>query len=323
MGLSATVLARGMQPVTATAAVGSASRFPGDPGLGKILWGQSREGSIPAIPARAVQYAQIVGQSQPLYPKAVHRYIPPDQSTVAGAQAAVADAAMVQSWGSYYVVDVKEPGSMSFAQVGTGGMDQVIDTVMQGLVALGKPACVGFHNEPVGDGKGGATDCGAAVQRFAQRRDAAGGKGLITVTCTLGIGSFTGYGGANGPPDPWITALAPWRDVNATNRYLQATDASSPSAWKTVQQVYGQYWDLEDSLSPKPARFQLEWGVHTRASDLTFAPAWMDSFMSYGISRGLALACFFDSGQNSANDWTLDLGGETSRLQKMARQLAA
>lgn len=312
--LSATVTARGMQPVTATAAVASASRFPGDPGLGRILWGQTREGGVAAVPARAAQYGGV-------YPKAFHRYMTPDQSNVAGAQAAVADARTVQSWGTYPLIDVKEPGSMSFAQVGTGGMDATIDAVMQGLVALGKPAAVAFHNEPAGDGKGGATDYGSALQRFAQRRDSAGGKSLITVTGALGIGAYSGFGGANGDPMPWIQAIAPWVDVWDTHRYLQATDTSPASAWKQPLAVFGPFWDLLDSVDSKRAKFHGEWGVHTKASDLGFAPAWMDAFYAYFVQRGGALACFFDSGQNSANDWTLDLNGETSRLNKMGQQL--
>lgn len=299
----------------------AAGRFAGDPGLGRIYWGQTREGSVPAVPARAAQYAQIVGQKAPLYPASVRRYMTPAQATVAGAKAAVADCATVLSWGSYPFLDFKEPASMSFAQVGQGQMNDVIDAIMQGLAALNKPAAVGFHQEPAGDGKGGAAEYASALNMIGQRRTAAGAK-LVTVTGCLGIGSFAGFGGNNGDPRPWITALAPYVDVWGTHRYLQATDASPDSAWKTVEQTFGPFWDLLDAVDSKRAKFHGEWGIHTRAAQPTFAPAWMDRFYQYGVSRGLAVACFFDSGQNSANDWTLDLGGETTRLVKMAQQLA-
>lgn len=298
-------------------------RFPGDPGIGKVLWGQTRDGGVGAMPARAAQYAQILGRPSPVYPRAFHSFGTPAQATVAGARGMVDDVRTVQGWGSYALQDVKEPTSMSFAQVGTGGMDQVLDELFSGLVALGKPCAVSFHNEPAGDGKGGAVEYASALKRFVQRRDAAGGKSLITLTGFLGMGSFTGFGGSNGDPVPWLQAIAPWVDAWGTNRYLQATDSSPASAWKTPEQVYGPFWDLEDAIDPNRAKIHGEWGVHTRASDLTYAPAWMVHWKDYFISRGGALAFFFDSGQNSANSWVLDLNGETSRLVAFAHLIEA
>lgn len=306
---------------------GGGARFPGDAGPGFIKWGQTREGGIANVPARAQQYGQALGRG-PVFPSAVRRYMTPAQSNVAGARAAVADCRTIQSWGALPFMDVKEPASMSFAQVAAGQMDDVIDAIMEGLVQLAKPAMVGFHQEPVGDGKGTYTECGDALKRWAQRRDAAGAAGLVSVTCCIGQGSFPppyGHGG-NPDPDKWIAAVEPWSDVIGGHGYLQATDASAPSAWRTAHDVYGPWWDLQDkTIGTGKARVQGEWGVHTRASDLTFAPKFMQEFYDYGLSRRMAVACFFDSGQNSANDWTLDLPvngkPDTTRLVQMAHQL--
>ncbi len=310
--------ARASAPRLTSPAAGA--RFPGDPGVGKIYWGQSRQGGVGAMPQRLAQLSAIVGSSVRL--GSFHRYMTNAQATVQGAKAAVADAATIQSWGTYPLIDVKEPGSLSFAQAGAGGMDATFDALFEGLVRNGTPVTVSLHNEAAGDGKGGATDYGSFLQRAAQRRDAAGGKGLVTLTGALGMGQFTDFGGGNGRPEPWIDAVAPWVDVWNTHRYLQASD--SGGAWKQPQVVYGPFWDLLDKVDPHRAKFHGEWGVHTRSADLAFAPAWMDAFYSYFISRGGALATFFDSGLNlnsSPISWIYDFNGERSRMVKFAQQL--
>lgn len=319
--LADTVMAcssRASEPRLGSAAV--VARFPGDPGAGKVYWGQSRQGGVRAMPDRLAHLSAIVGSTVQL--GAFHRYMTNAQATVRGAQAAVADAATIASWGTYPLIDVKEPRSMSFAQAGAGGMDATFDTLFEGLVRNGAPATVSLHNEAAGDGKGGATDYGSFLQRGAERRDAAGGKGLISLTCALGMGQFTDFGGGNGRPEPWIDAVAPWIDVWNTHRYLQASDTRG--TWKQPQDVFGPFWDLLDKVDPKRAKFHGEWGIHTRSADLSFAPKWMDAFYTYFISRGGALAAFFDSGRNlnsSPISWVYDFDGERSRMSKFAQQL--
>lgn len=320
-------------PITWTA-LGPVARIPGDPGLTQLLFGQTAQNPMTAIPARALQYAQIVGQAAPLYPAAAHLYIDPPTSTVAGAQGFVANARTVWGWGAYPLIDIKEgidPNTgrqYSFDQVAAGACDGVFDTLIEGSLQLGRPLGLSYHNEPTGDGLGGAQSYANAVARLGLRVALAGAQNLVTWTGALGQGSFTGFGGGNGPPDLWLQTLAAtgapvWDD----HKYLQASDSDGASAWKQPVDVFGKFWDLQDQIAMAERgillpRFHGEWGVHTRAADLTFAPAWMRTFYAYFLSRNGILATFFDSGQNSPLSWLLDLGGERSRLIAMAQLLA-
>lgn len=351
-GKTGTVTAT-LPPITAP----SAGMFPGDPGKGRILIGQTEDpkrGGVNYIPTRAAQYASDLGMSAgtAVHPDAFHGYIQPvpDSSAVAAANAELGDIDKVQAWGGYSATDIKETqytltrnigthriGDViqhTFDDVANGSSDAMFDTLVTGIVQRRKPAALFFHNEPVGDTVGiDASGAGvlatpastaAAVDRLRQRIVRQAGDDFITWGCSLGIGSFSTYGGNNGPPDPWIAALAPVSKVLPNNRYQQATDTSG--TWKTPAQLYQPFWDLQNRILdglglPRMARMVLEYGTHTRSSDLGYAPAWMDAFYQLCLAYDVRASFYFDSGQNSANDWTLDLNGETSRRRKFAQQI--
>lgn len=310
--------------------------FPGDPGPGKIMWGATRQGGVSSEPARALQFATAAGRSGHLYPKTFRQYIQPFGSISAGvtaANAAVADAATVNSWGAIPFIDCKELSGTSFLQVSTGAIDQFIDALMQGLVGLGKPAIVGYHQEPTGDGLGGASDYAAAVGRFAQRRTLAGGDPFISITGCLGYGSFNAAGGGldSAALASWYQPLAAVCDVWGSHHYIQVQPTASDATWTskaTMNQLVGWGWDVQDSIDNTKARVHGEWGVHTKANDLAFSPNFMDQFLAYGISRKLRAACFFDSSVNSPNgSWALDTPiipantPDSTRLVRFAQEL--
>lgn len=331
----------GSQRVSTQLTVGSSALlFPGDPGPQRILIGQTQDpvrGGVDFMPTRAAQYAADVGLpvGQKRYPQAFHGYIQPipDANAVAAANAELADVDKVQAWGGYSVTDIKETvkpkgTAHTLQDVANGSSDAQWDAFIAGLKARGKPAGMCFHNEPVGDVIGGVlatpSDLAGAVDRLRQRIVRQQADNLIAWGCSLGVGSFTGWGGSNGPPDPWIAALAPVSKVLVNNRYQQATDTSG--TWKSPAQLYQPFWDLQDRILdglglPRMARFVLEYGTHTRSSDLTYAPAWLDAFYQLCLAYNVRVTFYFDSGQNSANDWTLDLNGETSRRKKFAQQI--
>lgn len=316
------------------------ARFPGDPG--GFLRGQSHQGGVAGFlsSGRALQFAQAVGQPGLLYPGLFHIYITPAQSTVAGAQQAIRDALTVKSWGAYPLIDVKEPTGLSLADVVAGQMDDVIDTLLEGAVANDLALTLAFHDEPVGDKIGGVlatpTDYANCIARIGQRRDAAGAQNLVCVTGALGQGSFAGFGGkaANGPPDPWLQALAPVlaKDVWDDHRYLEVVAATPASKWIQPQDLMGPFWDLQDKYAMAELgyllpRFHGEWGVHTKPDDFTFAPGFMAAFDDYFHSRSGIGDSFFDSPISSANNWVFDLPvngqPDATRLVTRAHQYAA
>lgn len=330
----------------------AAGLFPGDPGPGKCCYGLCHQGGMDQMAPRAAQLASDVGRSGFLYPKSGRTYITPfgnsTQSVaqniadgIAKAKAALADAALVKAWGGLPFIDSKEMFGLDFAKVGAGQMDQFIDYLMEGAVALNWPIIIGYHQEPVGDNVGGtvetgtqgAIDYGKAVGRFAARRDLAGGKRNVSVTGCIGLGAFTSAtAGQFGPPLRWFQEVVPVSDVMGTHKYLQyqsQDEAKWAKGW-SMDQLFGQFWDLQESIDSTKARVHGEWGVHTRAANLATAPVFMDQFLTYGIGYRLRGAYFFDSGLNvnAGGPWTLDCpiqGGngsaDTSRRKRFARQL--
>lgn len=313
---------------------GVSQRFPGDPG--GILRGQSHQGGVAGFIAsgRPQQLGAIVGRPV-LYPALFHIYMTPAQSTVAGAQQAIQDALTVRSWGAYPLIDVKEPPRKTFAQVATGAMDNVIDTLMEGAVANQMALTTSFHDEPAGDNVGGVVNdfqgYANAVGRFGIRAALAGAQNLVNPTGALGQGQYTNFGGGNGSPLPWLLALASvcgtWND----HRYLQVVTATPASKWITPQALNGPFWDLQDQAAMQVLghllpRFHGEWSVHSKPDDFTFAPAWMDTWETYFHSRGGVADSIFDSMIDSANDWTLDVPvngqPDTTRLVTRAQQYA-
>lgn len=310
------------------------ARFPGDPG--GYLRGQSHKLGVAGFlsSGRPLQFAQAVGQTQPLYPGLFHIYMTPALSTVAGAQQAIRDALTVRSWGAYPLIDVKEPAGDTFLDVSNGTMDDVIDTLVEGAVANNLALTLSFHDEPVGDEPDPqadrAVEYAAAVDRFAQRRDLAGAQNLVCVTGALGQGSFAGFGGkaSNGPPDPWLQALAPVlaKDVWNDHRYLEVLAATPASKWIQPQALMGPFWDLQDKYAMAELgyllpRFHGEWGVHTKPDDFTFAPAFMGTFDTYFHSRGGIGDSFFDSPISSLNNWEFDVpvNGQPDNTRLVAR----
>lgn len=318
----------------------NASLFPGDPGPGLIALGIGHQGGMKTVAARAAQFAGDVGRSGFLYPKTGRIYITPFASIAQGisqAKAALADAALVKAWGGIPFVDSKEWTALDFAKVGAGQMDQFVDFLMEGAVVLDWPIIIGFHQEPVTDGLGTAADYASAVGRFGQRRDLAGGQGSISVTGCIGFGSFTNATtaqskGNNGTFRDWAQALAPVCDVPGSHKYLQyesQDEAKWAKGW-SLDQLFGQFWDVQDGFSNGRAHVHGETGVHTRAANLATAPQYMDEFLTYAIAHRVRVCSFFDSGLNSnaGGPWTLDCpiqGGngsiDISRRKHFAQQL--
>lgn len=309
-------------PITWT---GTAPRFPGDPGPNKVIWGQTRKGDVAAMPARAAQYAQILGKPNPFYPGGFHNYTTPAQTNQAALTAMVNASVKVSiAAGMYVLVDVKEPSGKTFAQVGNGTCDAWIIMLITALMALGVPVILSYHNEPFNDGLGSATDWGNAFKRFRQIITSLGATNISLVSL-LQLQPFDHVDGdSQNDPTPWFAATFPWCDLAGGNVYNHGADDKPISAWRTVEQCLDYVWDVMDSIAPNMPKLIGEWGVRTRSSDLTYATAWMDHFYDYGLSRGLVGAFFFDSdanvNDNSAIPWTLDWNGETSRLIKFAQQ---
>lgn len=287
------------------------------------------------MPDRAAQLAAIVGRTGKLWPQAYHAYSTNAQANIAGMDTIISEVQTIRSWGNgsvFPLIDIKEghnaDGSiMTFAEVAAGAMDANFEHLMNGLVGLGPVICA-FHNEPAGDAAcgtdsdGGAANWGKSIGRMGAARDAAGATD-VSVTGALGMGQYTGFGGSNGDPTPWIVGAAPYCDVWDTHRYCQATDANGN--WKSVETLYDPFWQLLDNEDSTKAKIHGEWGIHTRSDDLSYSANWMRHFREhFRDSWGGALTSFFDSGENlntSPIPWDYDYNNETSRMLEFATEL--
>jgi len=185
------------------------------PPKGMLIWGQTRQGDVDAMALRAAMYGSYLKKPGPFYPAGFHDYLTPAQANPASVAQALHNSVQVSiSRGQFPHIDIKEAVSQSFADVASGKDDAALDAIFQGLVTIGKPALVDYHNEPFGDSQGGPVDYGNAVARVAARRDAAGAKGLVAVTAAMQCEPFdlTDKDSQN-DITPWLQATMPHVDA--------------------------------------------------------------------------------------------------------------
>lgn len=307
-----TVTDSGGHTATATAGytTGPATRFPGDPGTGRLYYGLSTGGGDPA--AREVTFGQPVG--------CYRSYWQASQITQG-----VAVAARDLAHGRLPLVSFKMPAT--WAVMGNGSQDAWIDQLMAGLATVGGPVWFCPHHEPYDDkGAAGsgmtAPDYVAMCRRFMARKAS-----NVAIMPILQSAPFDRtVGGAQNLSDWYAADSHDVCGLDAYNHWSAVYDAngnvtSTVNKWRTVQDVFSV---TSQVVWGKPIAF-CEWGVRTDPRTPGLAATWMASARTYlmGLGNVVALA-FFDSNLN-VNDggtpWSLDDHG-TERLTEFKVLLA-
>lgn len=304
MGLSATVTARGMQPITATASVSSR----------RLCWAQTRKGDVAQMLSRAQQFAAILNEPQPRWPGGFHNYLTSAQTTASAITADIASSIKVSiSHGMSILVDAKEPSGMTWAQVGAGQADAWLTALLTQLDALGVPVILSLHNEPFGDSQGTAATWGQMFARCRLLMTQLGTK-HISLTALLQVEPFDHTDGdSQNDPRPYLLAVAPYIDLWGMNGYNHWSVGKPASKWYTQDQVFGYVYAAMMAIDPSKGVVIGEWGVRTDPANPGRAAQWMRDFYQWCLAHGVVFAAFFDSDANvndNGSPWTLDWTGD-------------
>lgn len=285
--------------------------FPGDPGPGKLWYGQSIVGDN--LSARETYYG---------HPTQSHRsyWQPTDVSSLI--QQCVADIAA----GRQPVVSTKLPAS--WAGVASGSQDAWINQLTGGLTGIG-PVWLCLHHEPFDDATGGKNWTGSPgydiadfVAMYAHFKPFCPGN--VALMPIMQAAPFTPSVGGNANLTPWFGNIA--CDLFGFDSYNHWYVGAPAKKWRTVDECFGAFITQMSGCQPAIPQVLCEYGVRTDPTGVNNAVAWMQGAYTYCLQAKIKAMSYFDSSQN-VNDggtpWTLDYGGETSRLAQFKTDLLA
>jgi hypothetical protein len=270
----------GRQTQLRQSAVATGTRFPGDPGPGRLFYGASvMPGlSLPDL-EQALDHRLTLKRS----------YFDADQVDDLVQQATDDhDAARLP------VVSTKLPGT--WAQVAAGEQDPWLHDLLDRLDALTGPVMLSLHHEPEDDagGVGMAPADWVAVQQRAI--GAAQGK-TVTILPILMAWTFLPESGRD--PGGWWVADAAVMGIDGYNPWSPSTDAS----WVTFEERMAPV----RRFAPDMPLLVAEYGCRTPSDQPGRAGTWMRDAFEYAVGHGIVGMGYFDSSINSPRgSWILD-----------------
>lgn len=275
------------------------ARFPGDPGIGKLLYGEGREGNEPALEAREATYGQAVQ---------LHR----SYWQAAQASSLIAQCQTDQSKGRLPLVSTKL--AATWADVAAGKQDGWLTGLLDGLGKLAGPVWLCLHHEPYDNQGAGQTPADyKAMYAHAKTLKPAN----VALMPILQSQPWTPDRGGK------LTDITPWYDPASADLFgFDAYNAWFPNGtkgWTTPEQSCSAMIDLFAALDPSTPAVLAEYGCRVDPANPGKAGAWMADAYTYLLGRGVVGMSYFDSAQNIiADGGTFELSGETLDAFKAA-----
>jgi hypothetical protein len=282
VGVSASALLGGEGGPTRLrqSAVATGTRFPGDPGPGRLFYGAN---VMPGLSLSALEDALD-------HRLTLHRsFFAPTQVSDLVRQVTEDHAAA-----RLPVVSTKLPGS--WAQMASGQYDAWLHDLLDRLDALTGPVMLSLHHEPENDttGPGMAPTDWVALQ---QRAIAAAQGKTITILPILMAWTFHPQSGRNA--DEWWVPDAAVMGIDTYNFWSPTNGADwvAFEDWMAPVRAYAR---------DKPLLVG-EYGCRTPSGDPARAAAWMHDAFEYACANGVVGMAYFDSSLNSPDgSWVLD-----------------
>jgi hypothetical protein len=261
-------------------AVATGTRFPGDPGQGRLFYGAS------VMPGLSLS---------DLEDSLDHRLtLRRTYFNAAQVDALVAQAVEDHDAARLPVVSTKLPGS--WAQVASGAHDAWLFDLLNRLDALGGPVMLSLHHEPENDvgAPGMAPADWVAVQRRAIT--AAEGKAITIVPILMGW-TFVPESGRD--PDEWWVHDATVMGIDQYN----AWSSSNGAAWTSFEAGLAPVRSYAGDVPLLVA----EYGCRTPPEEPELAGTWMRDAFEYAYLHHIIGMSYFDSSLNSPDgSWVLD-----------------
>lgn len=277
------------------------SRFPGDPGTGKMFHGLSLDLTQTSISDFESSTGTNLGIYRRYYSNRSMADISPFTSNLS------TDLASDRiTWASF-----KLPGASSTGWTETinGDNDGWLSAIANAINNMAPhPVWIAFHHEPRGDGP--AADFVAMFEHAIAI--------IKPIASNAAIGPIlNGYSFASpgGDPDPhvWYVPSADkidfdqynqWWTYDTTLKVGQFGSAESYHPWSLPSQVFSPL-DIIQSWG-KPCAIA-EYGVHYPWQEVGKAQQWMADAYNYALSHGALAMTYFNSGLNSPRgEWNMD-----------------
>lgn len=256
------------------------TRFPGDPGPGRLFYGAS------VMP----------GLSLPALERALDHRLTLRRSYFNAAQvdALLSRVAEDHDAARLPVVSVKLPGS--WAQVAAGEHDGWLDDLLDRLDSSARPVMLSLHHEPENDVGGPGMTAGDWVG--VQQRAITAARGTtITILPILMAWTFLARSGRN--PDEWWVPGAAVVGIDTYNSWSPTNGA----VWTSFEEGVAAVRSYAGSVPLLVA----EYGCRTPPDDPARAGSWMRDAFEYSYRNGIIGLSYFDSSINSPDgSWILD-----------------
>ena len=286
-----------LEAALAACQAAGAARFPGDPGIGNLFIGESRQGGDPTD--RETYCGHTVG--------IFRSYV--TAGTIATANATIATAARDKSKGRYPLCSTKVPGT--WAQVADGVNDAWLFFLLDGLGALDWPVGLCLHHEPFDNQGPGNTPASyrAMHKRAKDYVDAKPGN-KIAITPILQSSPFSPSVGGNADVTAWFAADS-CHCIGLDGYNHKSFNPANGNQWRDPAVVFEVVPVVIEAFG-KPV-VVAETGVRTDPNQPGRAATWMHRAVSLLKATDLVYAVsFFDSGTNvndGGSSWQFDADG--------------
>jgi hypothetical protein len=270
----------GGSPDLRTSPTARGTRFPGDPGRGRLFYGAS------VMPGLSVSALELALDHRLTLQRS---YFDPTEKDALVSQVADDHAAA-----RLPVVSIKLPGT--WAQVAAGDDGGWLLDLLDRLGAADGPVMLSLHHEPEDDVGGvGMT----AVDWVAMQRRAIGaaqGK-RITILPVLMAWTFLPQSGRN--PAEWWVSDADVMGIDCYNPWSPDT----PDVWSTFEERM----TPARAYAPETPLLVAEYGCRTPPDDPERAATWIRDAFEYAVANDIIGMAYFDSSLNSPDgSWILD-----------------
>lgn len=261
-------------------AVATGTRFPGDPGTGRLFYGAS---IMPGLSLPALEDALD------------HRLtLRRGYYNAAEGDKLVRQVAEDHAAARLPVVSTKLPDT--WAAVASGAYDDWLHGLLDRLGASSGPVMLSLHHEPENDafGSGMAPADWVALQHRAI--DAAQGKAITILPILM---AWTFLAQSRRDPAEWWVEGAPVMGIDCYNFW----SPSDTGAWVSFEDAMAPV----RSYAPGVPLLVAEYGCRTPPAEPTRAATWMHDAFEYAYRHDIVGMSYFDSSLNSPDgSWILD-----------------
>jgi hypothetical protein len=284
-----------------TPSISPGTRFPGDPGTGRLYWGSS------------IRFDEPIAQVQATPPPTVsRRFYRPGQEN-----ALLAMARQDRAAGVLPFVSIKPPAS--WEAVARGDFDSWLNLLLDGLAQVPGPLMFAVQHEPENDVSPGQT--AAHWVAMQQRVIRLGRQQAPRVTVVPVLMQYTFAPTSGRDPLQWLVPGADLQGIDVYNPWLPT---SSSREWVSFPDLLGA---VQSVVTDVPLVVP-EYGCLTDPTDISRTRRWFYDAFDYAVANNVVGLAYFNGSGSDGVSWRADRTRNAaiatlSRRPQVARLAAA